>query len=87
MSESTETRVGVPGDARLENPNIEKPQSWFAKLPVVRDLKIAVGWQKGMLVTGLVLTGFFLLVAVFALMDVPIMLKKRKEDKLLSAVK
>ena len=28
-----------------------------------------------------------LLVAVFALMDVPIMLKKRKEDKLLSAVK
>ena len=66
MSESTETRVGVPGDARLENPNIEKPQSWFAKLPVVRDLKIAVGWQKGMLVTGLVLTGFFLLVAVFA---------------------
>ena len=57
MSESTETRVGVPGDARLENPNIEKPQSWFAKLPVVRDLKIAVGWQKGMLVTGLVLTG------------------------------
>ena len=65
MSESTETRVGVPGDARLENPNIEKPQSWFAKLPVVRDLKIAVGWQKGMLVTGLVLTGFFLLVAVF----------------------
>lgn len=28
-----------------------------------------------------------LLVAVFVLMDVPIMLKKRKEDKLLSAVK
>ena len=28
-----------------------------------------------------------LLVAVFALMDVPIMLKKRKEDKLLSAAK
>lgn len=28
-----------------------------------------------------------LLVAVFALMDVPIMLKERKEDKLLSAVK
>ena len=28
-----------------------------------------------------------LLAAVFALMDVPIMLKKRKEDKLLSAVK
>ena len=33
------------------------------------------------------LTAAVLLAAVFALMDVPIMLKKRKEDKLLSAVK
>ena len=66
MSESTEMKVGVPGDTRLEHLDIEKPQSWFSKLPVVRDLRIAVGWQKGMLVTGLVLTGFFLIVAVFA---------------------
>lgn len=40
------------------------------------------------LVTLALYIGFpVLLVAVFALMDVPIMLKKRKEDKLLSAVK
>lgn len=64
MSESTELKVGVPGDTRLEKLNVEPPKSWFAKLPVVRDLKIAVGWQKGMLVTGLVLTAFFLIVAV-----------------------
>ena len=66
MSESTELKVGVPGDTRLEKLNVEPPKSWFAKLPVVRDLKIAVGWQKGILVTGLVLTAFFLIVAVFA---------------------
>ena len=66
MSESTELKVGVPGDTRLEKLNVEPPKSWFSRLPVVRDLKIAVGWQKGMLVTGLVLTAFFLIVAVFA---------------------
>ncbi|MEE1296615.1 MAG: ABC transporter permease [Bifidobacterium sp.] len=66
MSESTETLVGVPGDTRLEGLHITKPGSRLAKLPVIRDLKVAVGWQKAMLVTGLVITGFFLLVAIFA---------------------
>lgn len=35
-------------------------------LPVVHQLRQSVGLQRGMLVTGLVITGFFLLVAVFA---------------------
>ncbi len=32
---------------------------------------MAVGWQKGMLITGLVLTAFFLLVAIFAPLIAP----------------
>jgi peptide/nickel transport system permease protein len=40
--------------------------SFFAKLPVVHQLRQSVGLQRGMLVTGLVITGVFLLVALFA---------------------
>ena len=36
------------------------------RLPVVHQLRQSVGLQRGMLVAGLVLTGFFLLVAIFA---------------------
>ena len=57
MTESTATKVGVPGDKRLGDLKVNKPVPWYGKLPVVRDLKIAVGWQKAMLVTGLVITG------------------------------
>ena len=35
-------------------------------LPVVHQFRQSVGLQRGMLVTGLVLTGFFLLMAIFA---------------------
>ena len=71
MTESTATKVGVPGDKRLGDLKVNKPVPWYGKLPVVRDLKIAVGWQKDMLVTGLVITGVFLLVAVFAPLIAP----------------
>lgn len=71
MTESTATKVGVPGDKRLGDLKVNKPVPWYGKLPVVRDLKIAVGWQKTMLVTGLVITGVFLLVAVFAPLIAP----------------
>ena len=71
MTESTATKVGVPGDKRLGDLKVNKPVPWYGKLPVVRDLKIAVGWQKAMLVTGLVITGVFLLVAVFAPLIAP----------------
>ena len=71
MTESTATKVGVPGDKRLGDLKVNKPVPWYGKLPVVRDLMIAVGWQKAMLVTGLVITGVFLLVAVFAPLIAP----------------
>ena len=71
MTESTATKVGVPGDKRLGDLKVNKPVPWYGKLPVVRDLTIAVGWQKAMLVTGLVITGVFLLVAVFAPLIAP----------------
>lgn len=40
--------------------------SLFARLPVVRQLRQSVGLQRGMLIAGLVLTGLFLLCALFA---------------------
>jgi peptide/nickel transport system permease protein len=39
---------------------------WYRRLPVVRQLRQAVGLQRGMLVAGLVLTALFVLVAAFA---------------------
>ena len=71
MTESTATKVGVPGDTRLGELKVHKPAPWWSKLPLVKELKIAVGWQKGMLVTGLALTVFFLLVAIFAPLIAP----------------
>ncbi|TPF97737.1 peptide ABC transporter permease [Bifidobacterium sp. UTCIF-39] len=61
----------VPGDDRLAELKAKNQQSFFAKLPIVKQLRIAVGWQKGMLITGLVLCAFFLLVAIFAPMIAP----------------
>ncbi|KIS26895.1 peptide ABC transporter permease [Arthrobacter sp. SPG23] len=40
--------------------------SWFRRLPVISHFNKSVGLQRGMLVTGLVLTGIFLLTAVLA---------------------
>src|SRR4051795_10338209 len=42
-----------------------RPSAW-RRLPVVHQLRQSVGLQRGMLVAGLVLTGIFLLTAVFA---------------------
>ncbi|PLS30549.1 peptide ABC transporter permease [Bifidobacterium margollesii] len=61
----------VPGDDRLEELRQSTKQGFFSKLPVIKQLRIAVGWQKGMLVTGLILCGFFLLVAIFAPLIAP----------------
>lgn len=41
-------------------------RGWLRRLPVVHQLRQSVGLQRGMLVTGLVLTGIFILVAIFA---------------------
>lgn len=40
--------------------------SLWSRLPVVHQLRQSVGLQRGMLVTGLLLTGLFILIAIFA---------------------
>jgi len=45
--------------------------SLWRRLPVVRELRQSVGLQRGMLVTGLVITGFFVLVALLAPLIAP----------------
>ncbi|MCS0498066.1 ABC transporter permease [Protaetiibacter mangrovi] len=39
---------------------------WWRRLPVLQQLQQSVGLQRGMLVAGLVITGIFLVVAIFA---------------------
>ncbi len=41
-------------------------RGWLRRLPVIRQLRQSVGLQRGMLIAGLVLTGIFLLTAIFA---------------------
>lgn len=76
----SETTVTVPGDKRLKNLKVTKPTPWFSKLPVVRDLKIAVGWQKAMLIVGLSITAIFLLIAIFAPLIAPYGYAQLKDD-------
>lgn len=45
--------------------------SLFSRLPVIHQLRQSVGLQRGMLVAGLVMTGVFLLVALFAPLIAP----------------
>ena len=75
---ATPLQTGVPGasgsgsgDSRIERLQERRSRGWFGRLPVVRDLRVAVGWQKAMLVTGLVITVFFILVALFAPLIAP----------------
>lgn len=42
-----------------------KPSLW-TRLPIVREVRQSVGWQRGMLVAGLVIVGIFLLTAALA---------------------
>jgi peptide/nickel transport system permease protein len=49
---------------------MERRLDW-RRLPVVHQVRQSVGLQRGMLVTGLVLTGFFVLVALFAPLIAP----------------
>lgn len=39
---------------------------WVSRLPVVKQVKQSVGWQRGMLIAGLSIIGLFLLTALFA---------------------
>ena len=56
--------VTVPGDTRLNDLKVNRKAPFWAKIPIIKELRVAVGWQKGMLITGLLLTAFFLLVAL-----------------------
>jgi peptide/nickel transport system permease protein len=42
------------------------PRGFLHRLPIVRQLRQSVGLQRGMLVAGLVITGIFVLTAIFA---------------------
>lgn len=71
MTEASVNNVTVPGDDRLDRLKINKQAPFWTKIPIIKELRIAVGWQKGMLITGLALTAFFLLVAIFAPLIAP----------------
>lgn len=79
MSASTATNAAAGGDERLKGLKPDK-QSFFANLPVIRDLRIAVGWQKAMLIAGLVITIFFVLVAIFAPLIAPYGYSQIRDD-------
>ncbi|MGY1707117.1 ABC transporter permease [Geodermatophilus sp. SYSU D00697] len=49
-----------------ETPRTDPARRGWRRLPVIHQLRQSVGLQRGMLVAGLVLTGVFLLAAVFA---------------------
>jgi peptide/nickel transport system permease protein len=51
--------------ASVDTRPIVKPR-WWSRIPVLRQLRQSVGLQRGMLVAGLVITGFFLVVAILA---------------------
>ena len=61
MATATSATPGTP-DAPT---GARRRRSWKS-LPVIRQLRQSVGLQRGMLVTGLLLTGVFVLVAIFA---------------------
>ncbi|MEO7349517.1 MAG: ABC transporter permease [Terrimesophilobacter sp.] len=44
---------------------------WVSRLPVVKQVKQSVGWQRGMLITGLAIIGLFILTAIFAPLVAP----------------
>jgi peptide/nickel transport system permease protein len=54
--------------------------SFFGRLPVVHQFRQSVGLQRGMLVTGLVITGFFILMAIFAPLLAPYGFNQLSED-------
>ncbi|NYE94926.1 peptide/nickel transport system permease protein [Psychromicrobium silvestre] len=51
-------------------PSVRKP-SFLSRLPIVSHLRISVGLQRGMLIVGTVLTGLFVLAAIFAPLIAP----------------
>lgn len=48
-----------------------RKKGWFSRLPIISHLQISVGLQRGMLIAGTVLTGIFVLTAIFAPLVAP----------------
>src|SRR5690606_28254472 len=48
-----------------------RKKHWSEKVPVLSQLRQSVGLQRGMLVTGLVITGLFIVIAVLAPLIAP----------------
>jgi peptide/nickel transport system permease protein len=65
MATSTSTEA-----AEAARPPVRRRRSW-KRLPVVHQLRQSVGLQRGMLVAGLVLTGIFVVAAIFAPLIAP----------------
>src|SRR5699024_6410948 len=62
-----ESQVLTMGTATLPASN----KSWVDKLPIISHLKMSSGLQRGMLISGLALTGLFLIAAIFAPLIAP----------------
>ena len=71
MTTASQDKITVPGDDRLTKLNVSTKTPFWTKIPIIKELRVAVGWQKGMLITGLAITAFFLLVALFAPLIAP----------------
>ena len=67
-------------DQRLGSLSVAAHPKFWSKLPLIRELRISVGWQRGMLITGLVITVFFILVAIFAPLFAPYGFAQLKGD-------
>lgn len=56
-----------------------KPSFW-SRLPVIKQVKQSVGWQRGMLIAGLVMIGMFLLTAALAPLIAPFGFNQLRDD-------
>ncbi len=56
-----------------------KPNFW-AQLPVIKQVRQSVGWQRGMLIAGLAIIGVFLLTAIFAPLLAPYGFNQLRDD-------
>lgn len=56
-----------------------KPAFW-SRLPVIKQVRQSVGWQRGMLIAGLTIIGLFLLTAIFAPVLAPYGFNQLRDD-------
>lgn len=68
---STNTETTATVGERVEVLSAPRESPFLSRIPFVKQLRMAVGWQKAMLVVGLVITAFFLVVAIAAPLIAP----------------